>query len=234
MKVNEQIAKVGAYHRILYKVGWVLIGIGLVDIGIKVYCIYTQTGYSSSFNIFAVIAGIFLFRGSLTAARIVSWFAAFFIAAFTGILIVMPFLLPFDLVVIYIRLVPVRALATIVFIPIILAILVWIYRNLTSTIVREAMDRARINRASFWRNPDRGFWVGACLPLILAVFLKLFMGGNTGDEARKRAADQVGGGYTFYVKSLNMSSGSGGKHVHAVVIAYNDHEIREIIVEWLQ
>ena len=232
MDVNEQIAKVDAYRPILYKVGWVLICVGLVDIGIKVYCIYAQTGYSSSFNIFAVIAAIFLFRGSLKAARIVSWFAAFFIAAFTGILIVMPFLLPFDLLLAYIRFIPTRSFAFIVIVPILMAILVWIYRNLTSAVVREAMDQARINHSSFWRNPTRGFWVGACLPLILAVFLKLFMGGDTADEARQRAAAQIDGDYKFYLKSLNMSSGLSGKHVHAVVIAYNDNEIRELIVEW--
>ena len=220
------------YRTILRKVGWVLIVGGLIDIGFMVYCIANQSSYSSSFNIFAVIAGVFLVRGSLKAARIISWFMAFFIAAFAGVLIVMPFLFPFDLLVAYIRLTPASVVVGIVFVPVLMSILVWIYRSLISAVVREAMDEAQVNRTAFWRNPTRGFWIGGCLPLFLVVFLSLLMGGGTADEAKQRAAAQLGDGYKFHMKSMNMSSGPGGKHVHAVVTAYNDDEIKDIIVKW--
>jgi hypothetical protein len=220
------------YRTILSNVGWVLIAIGVVDIGYMVYCISNQTNYSSSFNIFAVIAGVFLLRGSLKAARIISWFMAFSIAFFTGVLIVMPLLFPFDLLVAYVRHARASAISAIVFIPVLMALLVWIYRRLTSPAIREAMDEAQINRTPFWRNPARGFWIGGCLPLILVVFLSLLMSGSTADEAKRRAAAQVGDGYKFHVKSLNMSSGTRGKHVHAVVTAYNADEIKDVVVEW--
>ena len=185
------------HQTILHRVGWVLIIGGLIDIGFMVYCIANQTSYSSSFNIFAIIAGVFLLRGSLKAARIISWFMAFFIAAFTGMLIFLPLLFPFDLLVAYIRLATASVVAGIVVIPFLMAILVWIYRKLTSTAVREAMDQAELDHTSFWRKPA-----------------------------------QLGDGYKFHVKYLNMSSGTGGKHVNAVITAYNADKIKDVVAEW--
>ncbi len=220
------------YRTVLRKVGWVLIAGGLIDIGFMIYCIASGMSYSSSFNIFSVVAGVFLLRGSLKAARIISWFMAFFIAGFTGALIVMPFLFPFDLLVAYIRLATASAVAGIVFVPVLMAVLVWIYRNPTSAVVREAMDEDQLDYTSFWRSPARGFWIGGCIPLFLIVFLGLLMGGATADQVKQKAAAQMGVGYKFHLKSLNMSSGTGGKHVHAVVTAYNTDAIKDIVVEW--
>lgn len=220
------------YRAILRNVGWVLIVGGLVDIGFMIYCVANQTSYSSSFNIFAVIAGIFLLRGNLKAARIISFFMAFFIAAFIGILIVIPFLFPLDLMIAYTRLETVNVVAGIVLFPVIMILFAWIYRKLTSLSVCAAMEEAKINYTSFWRRPGRGFWIGGCLALSIVVFLSLLMGGVTADEAKQRASTEVGEGYKFHVKTLNMSSGTNGKHVHAVVTAYNDTEIKDIVVKW--
>jgi hypothetical protein len=56
---------------ILKCVGGVLLIVGLVDIAVMIYCIANRISYSSSFNIFAVVAGIFLLRGNLRAASLV-------------------------------------------------------------------------------------------------------------------------------------------------------------------
>ena len=220
------------YLAILRRVGWVLIVVGLIDIGFLVYCITNQISYSSSFNIFAVIAGIFLLKGSLKAARIISFFMAFFIAGFAGVLIFMPFFFPIDLLITYFKLEPAFSFSVTIFVPIFIAPIVWIYWELTSLPVRKAMDGSEVNYTSFWRNPTRGFWVGGCLALLLFILLSFLMGGATADQAKQRAAAQVGQGYKFHVKSMNMSTGTGGKHVHAVVIAYNDTEIKDVVVEW--
>ena len=63
--------------RILRRVGWALVIIGALDIGVMVYCIVNGMNYSSSLNVVAVGAGIFLLRGNLGAVRTVSWFSAF-------------------------------------------------------------------------------------------------------------------------------------------------------------
>jgi len=48
------------YQKILRNVGWALLWLGVVDVGVMIYCIANNIGYSSSFNIFAIIAGVFL------------------------------------------------------------------------------------------------------------------------------------------------------------------------------
>ena len=58
--------------------GMALLIVGIIDIGIMIYCIANEIHYSSSFNIFAVIAGILLIRGGVKSARIIRWFSIFF------------------------------------------------------------------------------------------------------------------------------------------------------------
>ena len=44
------------------RVGWALVAVGIVDIAFMVYAIASGWSYSSSFNVFAVIGGVFLFE----------------------------------------------------------------------------------------------------------------------------------------------------------------------------
>ena len=53
----------GEARTILRRVGLVLIAFGMLDIGVMIYCIANAINYSSSFNVFAVIAGIYVGRG---------------------------------------------------------------------------------------------------------------------------------------------------------------------------
>jgi len=197
-----------------------------------VWCISNRVSYSSSFNIFAVIGGIFLVKGSLKAARLISFFVAFFIAAFLGMLIIAPFLIPFDLIRTYIRLKPTSALsfASVAFF--VFLLLIWIYRMLTSRPVRAAMDERKLDYTSFWRKPARGFWIGVCLAAFLLVFVSFFLGGSTAEQAKQRAAAMIGSGYKFQVTSLSATSIGRNKHFRANVTAYNDEDIRTILVEW--
>lgn len=220
------------YRSILHRVGWVLIISGLIDIGILVYCIANRICYASSINIFAVIAGLFLLKGSLKAALVISSATAFFIAAGTGLLVLLPCVLPFDLLLTYIKLKPATAAAAVVYSAVIMALLVWVYRELTSQPLRVVMNEAGVNCTWFGRKPARGFWIGGCFVLFLLLVFSLLMGGPTADEAKRRAAAQVGEGYKFHVRSLSTSSTAAGKHVHAVVIAYNNTEIKDVVVQW--
>jgi hypothetical protein len=220
------------YRKILKRAGWVLVIVGLADIGYMIYCIANSRSYQSSFNIFAVVAGIFLLKGSLKAARIISMLTAFMIACFLGIMLLIPLLFPFDLLLAYLKLKPVSiGLELLIYIAIIL-FLIWLYRSLTSASVRAAMDESQINYSSFWRRPKMGFWIGGSGVILLFVFLFLLMGGETADKAKEKAAAQTGPGYKFYVNNLNISSSSSGKQVHAVVTAYNNDEIKELVIEW--
>ena len=53
----------GEARMILRRVGLALIVFGLLDIGVMVYCIANGVNYSSSFNVFAVLAGTYVRRG---------------------------------------------------------------------------------------------------------------------------------------------------------------------------
>jgi hypothetical protein len=217
---------------ILRKVGLVLVILGLIDIGFLIYCIASRTSYSSSFNIFAVIAGIFLLKGSLRAAKIVSWFAAFLISAFIGIVLIIPLFFPLDLIAAYLKLHTAFVTLGLAVGIVIIALLIWVYRSLTSPPVRNAMEQKGINTRSSWGRPSRGFWAGGCLVVFLFIFLSLLSHGKTAEEAKQRASAQIGPGYAFHVSSINISSNSRGKFVHAVVTAYNDKEIKSIAIEW--
>jgi hypothetical protein len=97
---------------VLKRVAKVLIAVGLVDIAYMVYCIANGQGYSSSLNIFAVIAGIFLWRGHLGAVRIVTRFSALMLTAATGIvLFLLPTLQPAGLWLLEFKLNPVRTIS---------------------------------------------------------------------------------------------------------------------------
>lgn len=157
------------YRKILKRAGWVLVIVGLADIGYMIYCIANSRSYQSSFNIFAVVAGIFLLKGSLKAARIISMLTAFMIACFLGIMLLIPLLFPFDLLLAYLKLKPVSiGLELLIYIAIIL-FLIWLYRSLTSASVRAAMDESQINYSSFWQGQRWNFGLVA-----VALFCFLF------------------------------------------------------------
>jgi len=71
--------------------------VGLLDIGVMIYCIMNKISYSSSLNIFSLIAGILLVKGSVKTARVVSWFTSFMLVGFPAIFLIMLFIEPFGL-----------------------------------------------------------------------------------------------------------------------------------------
>ncbi len=219
------------HKAILKKVGSALIVIGLLDIAFMVYCIVNSTSYSSSFNIFAIIAGIFLYRGGLKTAKIVSFFSAFFLSGMGGLLFVLPILMPFDLIFTYLKLNPLTSVAYLFFTIFLLAFLTWVLKSLTSPIVTDAMDHKGIDRKSFLSRPRSGIICGILLLITLSVTLPLLLKGEAADIAKNKAQKKVGSGYKFHVSSINMQSNFGGKtHVSAIVMAYNDNEIRQVPV----
>ena len=219
--------------RTLQKVGLVLLIIGIIDIGIMIYCISNQMSYYSSFNIFAVLAGIFLMRGSLRTARFVASFSAFLISSFIGLLLFFPLIYPPSLSEAYLKLRTGEVTFNLVLTILVIAFLVWVYRSLTSKPVHDLMEQMGIEYKSFRRNPATGFWAGGFLAIVtLLVFCTMSNYGETAEEAKQRAISQTGPGYDYFVSSLNTSSSSRGNFVHAVVTAYNDKEIKHVKVEW--
>ena len=213
---------------ILKRVGSVLLIVGLIDIAAMIYCIANGISYSSSFNIFAVIAGIFLLRGSLRAASVVRWFAVFMFAAFVALLIAWPFMQPLDLTLTQFRLNPAASVATVALIAFVLGLLFWLARELG----HEPIQAARASAGRKQQDMRIPAVIGVALVVVMGIFLALLLGGESAERAKSMAEQQVGPGYQFHVSSLNIIKNSQGAFVSGIVTAWNDKDIRNVPVHW--
>jgi len=221
------------HEAILKKVGIALIVVGLLDISFMVYCIINEISYSSSFNIFAVIAGILLYRGGLKTAKVVTFFSAFFLTGIGGVIFIFPLFIPPDLLLTQIKLNPLSSAGYFVFVLFFLIFLTWVLKSLTTPAIHEAMDNKGINPKSFFSRPRSGVLCGLLLLAILGGTLPLLLKGETAERAKIEAQKKVGDGYKLAVSTINVSSNFNGKtNVYAVVTAYNDNEIKQVEVQF--
>lgn len=214
--------------RILQRVGKVLIAVGLIDIAVMIYCIVNGTSYTSSFNIFAVIGGIFLMRGNLRAAGIITWISAFLITVFIGAPFLLLLLQPLDFTFLQIRLYPISSALSIGLWIFAIVLLAWVLRALRNKYVIEA--RAQFGKKI--RSLRTPFALGFLLMTILAVALPISLNSDAGHLAQTKASEQLGSNYKYFVNSLQVSYSSQGKFITATVTAYNNHEIRIVPLQW--
>ena len=219
------------YRIILKKVGTALIIVGILDILVMIYCIVNQLDYSSSFNIFAVIAGIFLYRGSLQTAKVVIFFTSLFTTGMIGIPFILPLLTPVDLLLTQIKLNPIDSICYLAIYLGLLAFLIWILKSLTSSVVYEEIYKNRIKSKSLFTSLRLGIFFGIILLATLGTTFSYLFEGENAKMAIAEAQKKIGHNYKFVISSINISSNYGGKtKVYAVVTAYNDKEIKSIEV----
>lgn len=216
------------HSTILKRTGAVLIAVGLFDVAVMVYCIVNGISYSSSFNIFAVIAGIFLLRGSLRAASIVRWFSVFMLAGIVALMLAWPFMQPIDLTLTQVRLSPLFAVVSLGTVAFVLALLLWLYRQLGQASILEARAAAG-RKVRDMRIPAAA---GVGVVAVLAVLLTTLLGGESASKAKAIAEQQLGKTYRYHVSSLNIAKNSQGTFVAGIVTAWNDKEIRNVPVKW--
>lgn len=214
-----------AYRTILKKVGFALAAFGFADIAFMIYSVSSGQSYSSSFNIFAVIAGVLLIRGSLGTARVVTWFSAFMLTGFVGaFFFIFPFLQPIGLLAAQAKLNPASSIMLLLTAAAVLALLGWSYWQLRSAPVLDALKASGRSIAV----PKFAIGVGIALVAFLAVMLNMTLNGAAGEKAADLARLQLGSNYNYATHSIQWSGG----HASAVVAAYNDNEIKYISVEW--
>lgn len=210
---------------ILRRVGWLLAIVGVLDIGLMIYCIANQLNYSSSLNIFAVAAGTFLLRGHLGAVRVVTWFSAFmFSALLLCSLAVFPWMQPFNYSLLIIREHPIGSVVYAIFFVAVLWMFFWIYRQMRLPAVIEA----RVATGHVERAPKSAFIAGTILAVFLALVMQLTLNGESAQEAKRLAAEQYGSDYEYFVSSINWS----GRHVSARLTAYKADVAKEVKIEW--
>jgi hypothetical protein len=148
-------------------------------------------------------------------------------------IVLFPFFMPIDLMTTYLRLYPMAFIAY-SFIAIALIIfLIWVYKTLNSEVIFAAITQNNVDNKWLWRKPKNGFIFGGCLPVILAIIMSLSLFGETPEKAKIEAEKITGLGYKYSVTSWNINSTFGGKTFYrANVTAYNDHEIKNVHVEW--
>ena len=204
--------------------GTVLLILGVVDIGIMIYCIKNQISYSSSFNIFAVIAGIFLLKRGLKTAQIVSWLSVFFVCTFAVMLLAFPVFYPVNLLITQIKLNPVVMLSTIIFTLFFIVILVWLHLQLSSPSSLEYFKKAGY-KISF---PKSAAYLALAFTILSCSLFAFIFNGDSAEKAQALAKEQLGPNYNYHISNINWSNNSGS----AVVTAYNSNEIRSVQVEW--
>lgn len=213
---------------ILKKTGLALVVVGLLDIGLMIYAVLSRLSYSSSLNIFAVIAGVFLIRGSLRAASLVRWFALFFVAASVSVVAVSPLLQPLDLIITHMQVDPTAFLGSFGLLAIALVLFAWLARELGSAPVRSARAAAgRPVRSS--RIPSA---LGVALALVLAVTSFFVQRSESAARAVEEARSQLGSEYRYHVSSLHHRSTGQGKVVSGVVTAWKSGTVKDLPFLW--
>ncbi|NKI17535.1 hypothetical protein HCU74_08900 [Spongiibacter sp. KMU-166] len=206
------------------KAGFGLLVIGIIDLGIIAYAIANKISYSSSFNIFAVIAGILLIKGGVKTARAVRWFSAFLFVAFIGLLAVMPIITPVGLLITQIKLNALSVVGSFAYGLVFVGVLIWVHIQLSTPESLRVLEKAGYKTAK----PKSAYIAGAGL-LALAVGLSTaFLNGESAQKAKALAKEQLGPEFNYHVTSMTTFGRSG----HASVAAYTDKEIHRVQVQW--
>jgi hypothetical protein len=216
------------YRTILRRVGIVLLVIGLIDVGVMVYCIVNRRSYSSSFNLFAVIAGIFLMRGGLRTAALVRWFSVFMLSGLLAVAVVAPFLQPLDLSLTELRVNPGSFVIGSIFYFFVLGILCWVARQLGLESVQVAITKAGVKG----RDVRYAIAAGVGLALLLGITIPIISNGESAKRANLIAQQEVGPGYQFHVSSIRISSVGNKTSASGVVTAWNHQEVRSVPFHW--
>ncbi len=197
---------------------------GLLDIGVMIYCIANDVSYSSSFNLFAVISGIYLYRGHPWYVKWVTRATGFYAAAFCTMVLISPVLFPVDLGLLQLRLHPVDvAVAALVTIGVV-TFLTWVYRELRQAPVLTTFEATDYSPGTYWAAP----LCGAMLALGAGVLFFVLMHGDAEQRAIGLATAKTGPGYHYYVTRLSYSGDRGT----AAVLVYDGQSIKTVQVQW--
>lgn len=206
------------------KAGIVLLIIGIIDIGVMVYCIANKINYSSSFNIFAFIAGIFLMKRGVKTARAVRWFSVFLTVGFVGLFLTLPLTTPIDLLITQVKLNTLSILASIALGLIPVALLIWVHLQLSTPESLNILAKSGYKTGK----PISAYIIGFLFIVLLTGINISFTNGDSAQKAKNLAQEQLGSEYQYHVSSISVSGDSGS----ALVIAFTDKEIRNIPVRW--
>ena len=216
------------YLPILRRAGAVLLAAGLIDLAALAYSLAQGQAYVSGFNLFAVVAGVFMLRGSLQAALVVRWLSVWMLAALLATVFVLPFMQPFSLTFAQLRLGIGPAPASIGLAVLVTALLGWLAWQLG----REPVCAARAARHLKPWSMTPPALVGVALVVGLGVAAAVLRGGEAAAHARELAAQQVTPDYRLHVRAVSKTRSGQGTRITATVTAWTDSDIKTVPVQW--
>jgi hypothetical protein len=196
--------------------------VGLVDIAYMVYCITSGTSYSSSLNVFALIAGVFLYKGSLTVARIGAHAAALLLGGGLVGLLAAPFLCPAGLIVVAFKTAPASTRLAWVLSLALPVLSFWVYWQLTNQAVQGALSRPVAGK--------RSMLAGASLVLLLVLLVSHSRRGSASDQVVAEARQKLGPDYEYFITRMTRTTSTDGESLRALVLAYNSERLEPIRV----
>lgn len=230
--VNPPVAPLGPDRSldlpILQRVGTVMIAIGVIDICAMIYFVSNGQSYSSSFNIFGLIAGILLRRGGLRTASLVRWLACTMLPATALMGLGFLAMQPSDLTVTEVRLYPGTSFISTAFFIGYAVLLIWLFRELGRAPVLAA--RAAAGRPL--RNMRIPFALGVIGSIAGAMLMVYLLGGARANRAETMAAAKLGAGYRYHTSSMNVITSNGDTAVTALVVAWNEKSVINVPVYW--
>lgn len=213
---------------ILKRVGLVLVMVGLMDIILMVYAIANQTPYSSTLNIFAVVAGVFLSRGSLRMASAVRWLSFFILSTLGAAMVATPVMLPMGLIATYVQLKSFDVMVSLGIAMSSLVIFGWIAVQLSD----ESIGAARLAVGRRQRDARIPLLAGIALVAALAGLNLTVQRTDSAARAIGEARMELGDDFEFYVSSINYRSSANTTDVSGVVTAWKSGVIRTHSFRW--
>jgi hypothetical protein len=201
-----------------------LIVFGAVDIAVMVYCVARGVSYSSSFNAFAVLAGVFVWNGHPWWVKWVTRAAGFYVGAFCVFPLVFPFIFPLGLDFVVLRLHPLEAVGGTAAAVGVIGFLIWVYRQLRAPAVLAIYEQPGRRAGPPWL----AFALGGALAVGTGAMVGLSLNGDAAKKAIELAKVKTGSGYRYSVSHLSWA----GDHGRASVVAYRDDSIETVDVDW--
>lgn len=174
-----------------------------------------------------LILSILLLRGSLRAAIVVRWIAAFCLvpAILSFDYLILP---PLDLALRQFALAPLSSTVQLLQFVLHLLLLIYVYRWLGAAPVMAACDASGRKRRDM-RIPAI---LGLLLGIVTTVFLVKALHGEVAAQALALAKQHYGSGYQYYVNAVGEFSSPQGDFYTAQIIVWNEQGIMQVPARW--
>jgi hypothetical protein len=216
------------YVQILKRTGVVLMAAGILDGTLTFVRLVAAGPWPAVFDGVAIVAGGLLLWGQPRAALWVRTLAVFALAAGVTLLVAVPFYQPLNLTLTEIRLDASGYTIKAASMAVALCLATWVARELGRQPVQDAIASSGIRKWEM-RIPAQA---GGGLVVLICLLLWLALHGQSAALAESLASQQLGPDYHYHLSWISSSGNSHGTSVRGVVTAWNDREIKTVLLHW--